>query len=59
MRGPRDASHRGYLVRENPWLQLQRCGVRVVLLNVRQTHSNQTPQFSKMTVSAQKEAGSW
>jgi hypothetical protein len=42
-------------VRENPWLRLQQCGVWVVLLNVRQPRSNQTPQFSKMTLSAQKE----
>jgi hypothetical protein len=29
--GPRDRTHRGFLVRENPWLQLQGCG----LLSVR------------------------
>jgi hypothetical protein len=33
LRGPRDRTCRGYLVRENPWLQLQ--GTRRVLLNVR------------------------
>jgi hypothetical protein len=41
-RGPRDRTCRGYLVRENPWLQLQgrqhgshRSRLRRVLLNVR------------------------
>jgi hypothetical protein len=33
VRGPRDRTCRGYLVRENPWLQLQ--GTRRVLLDVR------------------------
>ena len=55
MRGPRDASHRGYPVRENPWLQLQQCVARVVLLKCANPRSNQTPQFSKMRLSAQKE----
>ena len=47
LRGPRDRTYRGYLVRENPWLQLQ--GKRCVLLNFRHAHRDQVRQRSEMT----------